>query len=309
MPLPNINTVSYSGNVELIKTLYFKYYQTPPDDYNISQSTDGKNPVFDRNQIERDYTNFINNFKVNPDNSVTMPNPYICPYPYSAYYPTEIDNNGTAVKQYLNGTNYSLITMKQLADDLKNALIGQSKYSDYSTILKNAFNEAKNYIPNNSNLNSVDLTDLSISDIKPHIKNMLLLFNNIKNHTNFKSKNPTNGPYENPGDSTKKNVTVPAVFDAVVDAFTRVMNAFGNDDTIQNKDDYINMQTRELYQMSGTNVDAFKTQYSQTMILGAIMTVIMSSLLYFIFSTMYSEGLGSSGNGSNAMPSTNTSST
>jgi hypothetical protein len=77
------------------------------------------------------------------------------------------------------------------------------------------------------------------------------------------------------------------------------------DDSIKTNVDYINNKTRELYQMSGSKVDVFKSQYIQTMILGAIMTIIMSALLYFVFSNIYNEGLGSSGNGSSNMPVSN----
>lgn len=300
MPLPNINTVSYNG--ELIKTLYFKYYQTHPTDYSLRHST---NSDFDRDKIESDYTNFRKYFLVNPDNSVAMPYDYICPYPYSAYYPVEKDNYDNSVIQYSGGTNYSLKNMKKLADNLTIALTGNPQYSDYSTILKNAFNEAKNYIPINSNLNNVDLTGLSIREVKPHIQNMLSLFTKIKNHKKFKSKNTPNGPYEK-DDITRKYVTVTAVFDAVVVAFTSVLTAFDSVTiiTIRQYTDYINNKTRELYQMSGSKVDVFKSQYIQTMILGAIMTIIMSALLYFVFSNIYNEGLGSSGNGSNVMSPT-----
>jgi hypothetical protein len=75
--------------------------------------------------------------------------------------------------------------------------------------------------------------------------------------------------------------------------------------SIKTNVDYIHNKTRELYQMSGSNVDVFKSQYIQTMILGAIMTIIMSAFLYFVFSNIYNEGLGSSGNGSSNMPVSN----
>ena len=75
--------------------------------------------------------------------------------------------------------------------------------------------------------------------------------------------------------------------------------------SIQTTVDYITTKTRELYQMSGSNVDTYKSQYSQTMAFGAVLTIILSILIYFVFSNIYNEGLGSSGNGSSNMPLSN----
>ena len=55
-----------------------------------------------------------------------------------------------------------------------------------------------------------------------------------------------------------------------------------NDNIVQNTE-YINAKTRELYQMDGTMVDSYKSQYNQTMIAGAMWTVLATSLVYYVF--------------------------
>jgi hypothetical protein len=54
------------------------------------------------------------------------------------------------------------------------------------------------------------------------------------------------------------------------------------DNIVQNTE-YINAKTRELYQMDGTMVDSYKSQYNQTMIAGAMWTVLATSLVYYVF--------------------------
>jgi len=67
---------------------------------------------------------------------------------------------------------------------------------------------------------------------------------------------------------------------------TGTNNVDHSSDNIVKNTEYINRQTRELYQMSGTMVDSHKSQYSQTMIAGVMMTVLATSLTYYVFTEL-----------------------
>jgi hypothetical protein len=62
-------------------------------------------------------------------------------------------------------------------------------------------------------------------------------------------------------------------------------NNYLNDNIVKNTE-YINKQTRELYQMPGTMVDSHKSQYSQTMVAGVMWTVLATSLAYYVFTEL-----------------------
>ena len=57
-------------------------------------------------------------------------------------------------------------------------------------------------------------------------------------------------------------------------------------DNIVKNTEYINAKTRELYQMPGTNTDAYRQQYNQTMIAGVMWTVLATSLAYYVFNEL-----------------------
>lgn len=59
-----------------------------------------------------------------------------------------------------------------------------------------------------------------------------------------------------------------------------------NADSIVNNTEYINAKTRDLYQMPGTNTDAYRQQYNQTMIAGVMWTVLATSLAYYVFNEL-----------------------
>lgn len=58
-------------------------------------------------------------------------------------------------------------------------------------------------------------------------------------------------------------------------------NNYSTDNIVKNTE-YINRQTRELYQM----VDSHKELYSQTMVAGVMMTVLATSLTYYVFTEL-----------------------
>lgn len=62
-----------------------------------------------------------------------------------------------------------------------------------------------------------------------------------------------------------------------------VGNNTHSENNIVKNTEYINNKTRELYQMDGTMVDSYKSQYNQTMIAGAMWTVLATSLVYYVF--------------------------
>jgi hypothetical protein len=64
-----------------------------------------------------------------------------------------------------------------------------------------------------------------------------------------------------------------------------VDNTYPNDNIVKNTE-YINRQTRELYQMPGSMVDSHKELYSQTMVAGVMMTVLATSLTYYVFTEL-----------------------
>jgi hypothetical protein len=55
-------------------------------------------------------------------------------------------------------------------------------------------------------------------------------------------------------------------------------NTYPNDNIVKNTE-YINRQTRELYQM----VDSHKELYSQTMLAGFMWSVLAASMAYYVF--------------------------
>jgi hypothetical protein len=55
-------------------------------------------------------------------------------------------------------------------------------------------------------------------------------------------------------------------------------NKYSNDNIVKNTE-YINRQTRELYQM----VDSHKELYSQTMLAGFMWSVLAASMAYYVF--------------------------
>jgi hypothetical protein len=66
---------------------------------------------------------------------------------------------------------------------------------------------------------------------------------------------------------------------------TAANNTHSNDN-IKKNTEYINNKTRELYQMDGTMVDSYKSQYNQTMIAGAMWTVLATSMAYYVFTQL-----------------------
>jgi hypothetical protein len=306
MPLPNIATVRQYN--ELFQILYFRYNQDTPQNY---KKDGGVKAVEDdmiskRSQIETDYTNFITNFSAdNTTHTVSMSYGYWCPYPNYSVNPQIVSDDNT-VKGYSSGTIYCLMKTNQLASDLNSLTIYDNTFLQK---LKDMFNNAKEYIPRNSSLNNVDLTGLSTQETKTHVENMLHLFNSIISNSYFTSKNESIAPYEN--NENEPKIIIKHLFNSIISSFTNaiqilyeaiIVTQYTN---VNTNTAYINKQTRELCQMSGSKVDTYKSQYSQTMALGAILTIIMSALIYFVFSNIYSEGLGSSGNGSSNMPLSN----
>jgi len=59
-----------------------------------------------------------------------------------------------------------------------------------------------------------------------------------------------------------------------------------NADSIVKNTEYINAKTRDLYQMPGTNTDAYRQQYNQTMIAGVMWTVLATSLAYYVLNEL-----------------------
>ena len=62
-------------------------------------------------------------------------------------------------------------------------------------------------------------------------------------------------------------------------------NLYPNDNIVKNTE-YIDTQSRELYQMPGSIVDSHKSMYSQTMIAGVMWTVLATSLAYYVFNEL-----------------------
>ena len=70
------------------------------------------------------------------------------------------------------------------------------------------------------------------------------------------------------------------------DQIAKYNNSTTYPDNIVKNTEYINAKTRELYQMPGTNTDAYRQQYNQTMIAGVMWTVLATSLAYYVFNEL-----------------------
>ena len=62
-------------------------------------------------------------------------------------------------------------------------------------------------------------------------------------------------------------------------------NIYPTNNIVKNTE-YINTQTRELYQMPGSMVDSQKALYNQTMVAGVMWTVLATSMAYYVFNEL-----------------------
>jgi hypothetical protein len=313
MGLSNVLSGSTLSNTYHIKNIYYRYvkYASANSDrttiYNYSTiyNTDIATAVTNVNTI---FKTFFDSFSNNTTTgAVSLTQPYYCPYEYNI--PAN-SSYGFNLKKAFDDAADVLQKCTNITESFSSIRTSPGTFvGDFNRIVDQTIvlcRDANYFFKTDIplvNAPIIAVGDISSSPyyilrvnpekIKPLLDKVNLCkttLTNIRNNQMFTQVNAATQPLYATGD-----VTVIAVFDKLIEAFTAVINVMNNqynniDNTkyqniIANRGQ-IDANMKELYQMPDSATDVYRQQYTGTMMAGAMWTVLATSLLYYVFTEL-----------------------